>query len=152
MITTIDKFIDGANYSVTQFPARRALRLKARLIKLFGPVLAQVFLSADAKTTDEQQKKDLIKAIEILSCSIDENQFDTLAVELLSCTRKSGVELSAQAIDLEFAGDMSALYQVLWFVIEVNFANFFSLMGIGNHFEMENPLKAEDSKRIFKRT
>lgn len=151
MITTLEKFIDGSNYTVTQFPARRAIRLKAKLIKLFGPVLAQVFLTTDTKTSDDQKKSDLIKAVELLACSIDENQFENLAIELLASTRKNGVELTGPNIDLEFAGDMAALYQVMWFVVEANFSNFFSMMGIGSLFSTPNQTKTDDTKRTFKR-
>ena len=44
MIQTKEKQIHGAVYSVTQLPARRALRLKAKLLRLFGPALAHLFL------------------------------------------------------------------------------------------------------------
>jgi hypothetical protein len=152
MITTLEKFIEGSNYSVTQFPARRALRLKARLIKHFGPGVAQILIPSEETSASEQKQK-FVKAIETLSLSLDENQMESLAIELLSCTRKNGVELTAPNIDLEFAGDMSALYQVIWFVIEANFANFFTLLGIGNQFSEANPAnKADDTKRTFKRT
>lgn len=151
MITTLEKFIEGSNYSVTQFPARRALRLKTRLIIHFGPGVGQLLIPAEEKNSDEQ-KQNIVKAIEAIAKSIDENQLENLVVELLSSTRKNGVELTAPTIDLEFAGDMSALYQVLWFVIEANFANFFTLLGIGNQFSEVNPAKTDDTKRTFKRT
>jgi len=151
MIETREKFIEGATYTVTQLPARRAIKLKARLIKLFGPVMAQIFITATATSAEEQKKNGLVKAIEILGNHIDENQFESLLVELLNGVRKNGVELTPSVIDLEFAGDIATLYQVAWFVIEVNFANFFSLIGIGSQFLSEIPKPTEDTRRTYTR-
>lgn len=149
MIETFEKVIDGASYSVTQLPARRALRLKAKLIKQFGPVIAQVFVTATEKGTDEEKKSDLVAAIQILSRHIDENSFEQLIVEMLQGVRKNGVELTPPVIDLEFAGDMAALYQVVYFVVEVNFSNFFSLMGIGGQSLSPEILPQTDTKKTF---
>ena len=149
MIETRDKIIDGATYTVTQLPARRALRLKARLVKTFGPTLAQVFVSA---SKDKGDNSDLVRTIELLGASLDENTFESLVGELLTGVRKNGVELTPQIIDLEFAGDMPALYQVLWFVVEVNFGNFFSFLGIGSQFVEEAAKMTADTKKTFTRT
>lgn len=152
MIETKEKSIDGSTYSVTQLPARRAIRLKARLIKLFGPVLAQVFIAATEKGDEAQKKADLVRAIEILGDHIDENSFESLVVDLLNGVRKNGMELTPQTIDMEFAGDMAGLYQVMFFVIEVNFSNFFSMIGIGSPFQAELPTAhKEDTKKTFMR-
>lgn len=132
MIQTKEKTINGATYSVTQLPARRAIKLKAKLLKLFGPVLAQVFIFATDSKTDSLANENLIKGFEVLSAHIDENSFESLVTELLTGVRKDGLELTPAIIDLEFAGDMASLYLVLWFILEVNYSNFFSLIGIGN--------------------
>lgn len=152
-IETRDKEINGSIYTVTQLPARRALRLKAKLIKVFGPVLAQFFVTvSDSKDDESTQKNNIVKAVEMLGEHLDPNEFENLVVELLQGVRKGGMELTPAIIDLEFAGDMSSLYQVLWFVIEVNFSNFFELMGIGNKFQQypEMP-QASSTKRGYTR-
>lgn len=133
MIQTQEKIINGSTYTVTQLPARRALKMKARLIKLFGPSMAQFFLSSDKKSDEG-----FVKAIEKLSLTIDENSFEAVLIELLNGVRKDGVELNAQLIDMEFAGDFESLYKVLWFVIEANYSSFFTLIGIGRQPVSEN--------------
>jgi len=150
MIETKEKNIEGDVYSVTQFPARMALRMKAKLIRLFGPVMTQVGILLLTKQDDEQQKKDLIKAVELLSCHINENEFEAIAVELLSFTRKNNAELKPALIDMEFAGNMAALYQVLWFVIEVNYSNFFQMIGIGNQLPVQE-IPSNVMKKTFTR-
>lgn len=76
--------------------------------------------------------ENVVKAIEILSAHLNENEFESLVCEILQCVRKDGIELVPAIIDMEFAGDFDSLYQVLWFVLEVNFASFFSMLGIGS--------------------
>ncbi len=143
MIETLDKNINGSIYTVTQLPARRALKVKARLIKLFGPAMAQFFLSSDKKSDEG-----FVKAIEKLSLTIDENSFENICVELLNGVRKDGMELNAQLIDMEFAGDLASLYQVLWFVIEANYSSFFALIGIGSQSLPENK-QSDATKKTF---
>lgn len=151
MIETREKSIEGNTYTATQLPARRAIKLKVKLMKLFGPVLAQLFLTVN-DSNEAEGKQNLVKAIEILSEHIEENAFESLVLELLQGVRKNNMELTPPVIDLEFAGNISELYQVLWFVVETNFSNFFSLMGIGNQFIQETQQKpTQESKRTFTR-
>ena len=145
MIESKEKSINGDTYLVTQLPARRALKLQAKLIRMFGPVLAQCFL------TENNKNNDIVKGLEILANHIDENAFESLIVELLQGVRKNGMELTPATIDMEFAGDMAGIYQVVWFVIEVNYANFFSMIGTGNLFSPEMPVPTQDMKKTFTR-
>lgn len=128
MIETRQKMIDGNCYTVTQLPARRALKIKARLIKTFGCVFAKLL-------SQGQNPDSLSDAIQIFSSSVDENIFEAIITELLSTARKNGIELNASTIDLEFAGDLAAIYKVVAFVIEVNYENFFTMCGITNLFD-----------------
>jgi hypothetical protein len=139
-IETREKEINGSVYAVTQLPARRAIRLKARLVKLIGPIFAQIYLTIEKKS-DQEQKANIINAIENFSSHMNEQEFENLVVDILQGVRKNGVELVPAIIDLEFAGDMVTLYQVIWFVLEVNYADFFSMLGIGNPYEdmKQNP-------------
>lgn len=148
MIETKEKFINGDNYCVTQLPARRALRLKAKLIKLFGPILAQIVLP-DGEKSENSKKECIVKAVQVLAATIDENVFENLIVEMITGCRKNGVELNAQIIDVEFAGDLATMYLIAAFVMEVNYSNFLELMGIGFLLEDQNPVQAESTKKIY---
>lgn len=118
MIQTLTKEINGSNYSVTQFTARRALRLQAKLIKSLGPFLFEL-------------SEDKCHAMQILSQTISEDTLEGIVIDLLASTRKSGVELTPSTIDMEFAGDIGTLYEVSKYVLEVNFQNFWEALGIG---------------------
>lgn len=150
MIETKDKLIDGSNYTVTQLPARRALRLKAKLLKMFGSVIAQFFLATSEDNNEEQKKFDFVKTFQLLGSQIDENSFESLITEILTGVRKNGIELTAQTIDIEFAGDIATIYKVVWFVLEANFGNFFQMIGIGNlSGDVQQPIS--DLKKTYTR-
>lgn len=149
MIQTKEKTINGAKYSVTQMTARKALRMKAKLLRLFGPPLAQIFLPSKDKPMDGMafSKDEAVKALQNLVCELQEDDFEKLCMELLVGVRKEGMELTEQIIDLEFAGDLASLFQVVWFVLEVNFASFFGESGIGNLFAAPIPPKQTSTKK-----
>lgn len=150
-IQTREKEIEGAVYTVTQLTARRALRLKAKLIKMLGPVVAQIFITASEKSADIEKKDNIVKAIELLGGNLDEISFENIIVELLQGVRKDGVELQPAIIDLEFAGDLVTLYKVIWFVLEANYGSFFTMLGIGSEFPESHPAQA-GTKKTFMRT
>lgn len=149
MIETKEKKIGESNYSVTQMTARRALRMKARLLRLFGPSLAQMFLPGGDSPMKGMafSKGDAVKAVESLACGLEDSVFDRLVVDLLSGVRKDGVELTEAIIDHEFAGDLGTLLKLVWFVLEVNFSSFFGESGIGDLFGEAKPLKEASMKR-----
>lgn len=88
-------------------------------------------------------------SIQAVCQSLDENQFEALCMELMQGVRKNGQELIPATFDLEFAGDMAGLYKVLLFIIEVNYANFFSMFGIGLPSFSEDPTPPPVTKKTF---
>lgn len=133
MIETREKIIDGSIYSVTQLPARRALKLKAKLMKIIGPL----FLEANSSNFHS------------VCHLIDENQFETLCMEMIQGVRKDGVELTPPTFDLEFAGDMAGVYKMLLFVVETNYSNFFSMLDIGLPSFQDEQTNQASTKKIF---
>lgn len=158
MIQTKEKQIKGAVYSVTQLPARRALRLKAKLLRLFGPALAQLFLpgsNAESMSGLPFSKAEAVRAVESLMSQLDDKTFESLVLELCQGVRKDGMELTDSVIDIEFAGDLGTLMQVLWFVIDCNFGSFFVESGIGNLFGNVTPMpqsRQPDTRKTSIRT
>jgi len=148
MIETKEKEIDGATYAVTQMTARKALRMKAKLMRIFGPSLAQLFLPSNDKAMDGMafSKGEAVKSLQALAMQLDDDTFEKLIMEVLVGVRKNGMELNEQIIDLEFAGDLLSLFKVVWFVLEVNYASFFGESGIGILFQEAKPLKKASMK------
>lgn len=133
MIESKEKIIEGAKYYVSQFPARRALKLKTKLIKLLAPSL---FTAAGnykgGNILDADLGSDTLgKAVSMLVERLDENDLESLIMELLCMTRREGKEITEQYFDMVYAGNFSELYKALYFILEVNFGSFFQEIGIG---------------------
>ena len=123
MISVKEKEIDGAKYTVTQMTARRALQMQAKIMKLIGPSIGEAISASGGEAS-------FGKAIGTLAATLDEKTFDSFILELLNGVRKNGMELKESTIDLEFAGALNTLFKVLAFVLEANYADFFSEGGI----------------------
>lgn len=128
MIETFEKQIGNSVYMVTQLPARRALKLQAKLLKLLGPAASEIFLAA-AKDIDNADRS-IPKAISLLVSELDDKTFDSFIMEMLVGVRKDGMELNEKTADLEFAGKLNELFLVIQYVLEVNFGDFFQEGGI----------------------
>jgi hypothetical protein len=170
VIQTKEKVIAGACYAVTQLPARRALKLKAKLIKLFGPSITQLFLTsqepeeqAPTKESPEEnyscarvddvkireiRKGSVVRGVQLLAESIEEKILDELLAELIQGVRKDGVELTMPIIDNTFSGQLTSLYELIWFILEVNYADFFGLASTGNLLQ-EATQSLSDGKKTY---
>lgn len=124
MIETLEKEINGSTYSVTQLPARRALKLQAKLAKMLSPFLAEMLIAAESTETS------LSKAVQLLVSEIDDKTFDQFVMDMLPGIRKNNIELTPSMVDLEYAGNLNELFLVLKFVLEANFSDFFLEGGI----------------------
>lgn len=141
MIETKHKSIDGKRVTVSQFPARRALALKIKLLKLFGPALAQMLGKVKSLTGGKLLDGSLDEfspAIDKLTAAMEPDQFVDLVMELLAMTRIDDKEATSN-FDMDFAGNLPFMYKVLFFVLEVNFGNFFGKSGIGKWASQANP-------------
>lgn len=115
--------IGGIEITVTQLPARRALRLMTKLARAIIPVLEKGISGAD----------DLIVAMPVIIGQLEPDEADQLACDILSnCSAIAEVNGKRAAytfenptmIDAVFTGNMNALMEALVFGIEVNFGNF----------------------------
>lgn len=142
MIETKEKEINGVLYSVTQLPARRALRLQSKLVKLLGSSVANLFSEG---STNKDLLKAFPKAVTALSNQLDEKSFDNLVNELVEYNlRIDGKEFNIRDFDLFFSGKLNDLFLLLAFILQVNFMDFFLTGGI-----LEGMLEAEESEEII---
>ena len=131
MIETKEKTIDGHNVMVTQFPGRRALLFKTRLIKLIGPSIAQMFTGENPLDGKELDFSIIAKALDKLAETLNEDEYVKFVLDLLQYSRFDGQEIKESVFDTEFAGNLLLMYKVLWFTLEVNYGSFFGESGIG---------------------
>lgn len=134
MISTQETEINGHVYSVTQLPARRALRLQYKLMKIFAPSLPMLldFGNGDlGKKTIGITTDKLSDAFLEIFTQMDERTYESMIFEMLQGVRRDGVEMTPNTVDIDFMGDLMSLMKVLWFVLGVNFDSFFGANGIG---------------------
>lgn len=147
MIETKTKTIAGVEYQTTQFPGRASFRIKAKLVKLLGPSILTA-LNGDRKPAPTGKKAaaagvgglqiDLgavARGIEMLAGAMDPDEMVAFVIELLSTTKmkkdNAWVDITPEIFDIEFAGKMHVVYQLLGFVVGVNYGSFFAEGGIG---------------------
>lgn len=154
-----EKEIDGLKVTVTQWPARKALAIKLKLVKAVGPSLGELASSSKGGATSgilnaEIGTDKLGSAIEKLLSALDETTFMTLVTLLMSGVRVNGVEMSDEnAFNVQFTGRLEAFYKIVWFVLEVNFGSFFGEGGIGRlttavkNLTQQQPVPQVDSQK-----
>ena len=129
-VETKDKVIDGKKITVTQFPGRKALFYKVKLIKLFGSSIGAMLAQAKGLTAQIDMSV-FAAAMDKLATTIDEGEFTRFVLELLQLTRVDNVPITEASFDMEFAGNLLFMYKILWFTLEVNYGSFFGENGIG---------------------
>ena len=144
MAKTKEKVIGGIRFTVAQFPAIEALRLKAYLVKTLGPALAEAIdlfkgtgstegSAADANISGES----LCGVVEKLTASLSEDEFVVLVKRMLRYTSANGKDEEGNAVVAQFAdsfeesfnrvfaGRLFDIYPVMLLVLEANYPDFF---------------------------
>ena len=115
-----ERAIGEGVWTVTQFPATEGLAILTRLLKLVGPAMGAI-------SRGEGGNVEVGTFIALLIERLDEAETIALVKRLLKDTRKDGREILPQ-FDLEFMGNYHTLLNVLGFVLEVNYGDFFAEM------------------------
>lgn len=141
------KIIDGVEFSVAPFMAVEGLRLKAYLLRTFGPALGQMVgilknvLTNSGKLAPDMQidGTSLAKTIETLTTQLDEDSFVNLIKRMFANLvakgkdQKSGKGFARQfdaahfdnSLNDVFSGRLFSIYPVLLLVLEANYPDFF---------------------------
>lgn len=120
-------------FSTQQFPARRALRLMAMLMKQVGPLLAALG-GIDDEMPLETQIATIVPALNDGLMGLDPELADKLVLEILACTSVIMPNPDRQVafsgpragdnLDNVFSGELGTLMRVVAWVLKVNFSNF----------------------------
>jgi hypothetical protein len=143
------KEIDGITFQVAPFMAMEGLRLKAHLVKTFGPALGELLGGLNIPKAGSIGDLNLgstavTSGIEKLMGNLSENAVETLTKRLLVNTiatwDEGGKSRSVAfimdfdtAFDLVFSQRLFTLYPLILFILEVNYPDFFKkvVSGIG---------------------
>lgn len=134
-IETKTRTIDDMRVDVSPFPARKAIKLKVRIIKKIAPVIGELAENYDVDKSLEGQELssvNLAGACQRLSESLEPDDFLDLLCQVLQGAVINGVPFSVDTMDVQFTGDkLFSLYKIAGFVLEVNYSSFFGSGGIG---------------------
>ena len=141
------KTIDGIEFSVAPFMAVEALRLKAFLLRTFGPALGQMIgtlkhvLTKKGELAPDMQidGDSLSKTIETLTSQLDEDSFVNLIKRMFANLVAKGKDQKTQkgfarqfdaahfdnSMNDVFSGRLFSIYPVLLLVLEANYPDFF---------------------------
>lgn len=124
MIQSTTKTFGDLAFTTSTFPARRAFKLLARLLKLAGPAIGG--LKGVSLQTDLE---DVLPAIGAALSDLDADGVSALALELLSMTQVNMAGTSVdfareEAVDLVFSGRLRTYVDVLLWVVRWNFQDF----------------------------
>jgi hypothetical protein len=141
--------IDGVTFQVGPFMAVEGLRLKAHLVRTFGPAIGELLGGIDGQKVvglaDISLGGDgIAKGLEKLLEQLDEDKFIDLVKRLLtnviaiwpengkSRSIAFGTDFDT-AMQLVFLGKLFSIYPLIIFVLKVNYPDFFDkvVSGIG---------------------
>jgi hypothetical protein len=152
--------IDDVTFQVAPFMAVEGLRLKAYLVRTFGPAISEFLGGIDGKKIggigDVSLSGDgIARGLEKLLEQLDEDRFIELVKRLLSNViavwSKSGKSHSIAfgtdfdtAMQLVFLGRLFSIYTLIIFVLKVNYPDFFDkVSGIGRKMKVTLTSEAE---------
>ncbi|MCK9435586.1 MAG: hypothetical protein M0Q12_00090 [Synergistaceae bacterium] len=135
MVRTEHREIAGKKVMTTQFPAKKALRLFAKILRIAGQPFANILKGVEGQSVKDLAETDVEKliplfgdAVAALLQNLDDDETIDLVVSLFEFTRIDGTPIdNDDKFNLFFSGDdLLLMAQSLAFVLAVNFAHFFS--------------------------
>lgn len=142
MAENVTKTINGVEYEISPFMGMHGWRLQLRLAKLLGPSIKEGLAALPKGKVADMMNSEIDPAMlggavaAFMDALAEGDPQGKLVAELLSQTQRSGVLLSEQAINREYAGNYGEMIKALMAVIEAN--NFFSVRSIGILSALEN--------------
>lgn len=139
--------IDGHKWTVCPFPARRAIQLKVRLAKAIGPAIAELIpalgalgkddpgdakdqdAKADVEASTEAALSAFPKAMACLAENLGEEEFTQTILDLMELSSRDDTQITPEYFDTAFAGNFAEMYKAIWFILKVNYSDFFKGLG-----------------------
>lgn len=130
------KVINGTTYKVTTMDAISALSVQSNLMKILG--------SAFGELSDGANKDSIKNAIKKLTENIDDEKVVSLILKLFErnvfYVKNVDNNKIDVAIDFEtyFSGKITEMWQVTFFILEVNFGDVLGKLGLSSIFQEAN--------------
>jgi len=128
--STETKQIGDHEFSVTQWPADKAILMKMKLGKAFGASIGKIAAialeSTKKQTTDSEQAEALSEGITMLFESNSPEDITKLIKDSVIGVAVDGTKITETTFNQIFSGDdLMDVYKVFIFVIKVNYGNLF---------------------------
>lgn len=121
------KTINGNQWEVSPWTGLHAVRMQATLTKTASPFIKSL---REIDSLEDIKDGEAAGAIAELLASLEADQVVQLVKSMLVGVSINGKDASMDAmLNTHFAGNTFELYQGLWFVLQVNFADFTALVG-----------------------
>lgn len=126
---TETKQIGEREFSVTQWPASKAMLMKLKLVKAFGVSLTKLASSTSDQSKGKKKEEQEIAALsDGLASLFESNSPEELVALMRACIEGvacDGKRITQTSIDEVFSpDDLIEIYKVFIFVIQVNYGNF----------------------------
>ena len=122
-LKTEEKEIDGHLFAVKQLAGRKVVKLNNKLARLIVPALAKFDKGLDRTDTAQAAQ-----AIQVLMDNLSEAEVDMISTDLFANVTLDGKPFDGKLQDIVFAGSASTYYKLLYFCLEVNLRDFFSVL------------------------
>lgn len=109
--------VNGDDYLITQFGARKGVKLGKKVARVILPAVGKVF-------QEGSQETNFGNILETVADNLDELDDHTIE-ELLSETTHRNMNID---FDNHFAGNYGGLFLLLWEVIQFNFEDVFQIV------------------------
>jgi hypothetical protein len=155
--------IEGVTFQVAPFMAVEGLRLKAYLVRVLGPALGELLGGIDMKSFSGVSDINLgsssfSRALEKLLGQMDEGSFEALVKRLFAnvianwdeAGKNRGISFGQDfetAMQLVFLGKLFSIYELMIFVLKVNYPDFFDkvVSGIGRRMRVTLTSETEET-------
>jgi hypothetical protein len=147
----VAKTIGDNVYKTTPFSAFEALKLKTKILKLISPAIGRILGSIQGKGKNVFDSKldgeQIALALQNFFSELTEEQYEEILRKVLQNTQSEITiegkkkifplnDPNSAGFDLTFKGHLLDVYKVIVFVLEVNYSDFFGLMGdFGSRFQ-----------------
>lgn len=117
------KFIAGKEYTVMPLRARNGLKLFVKWGSMLGPSMAKM---ADPKLRKSDTTSDAFAGVlSELFTNLDSGPLDVALDELMATVYESDKPMSRERYDVEFAGNLAGLCEVVMFGLQAQFGDFY---------------------------
>lgn len=126
--STETKQIGDHEFSVTQWPADKAILMKMKLAKTFGASIGKIasmaLQSTKGKTSDAEEAEALSEGISMLFQSNTPEEIMQLIKGCVIGVAMDGTKITETTFNQIFSGDnLMDVYKVFIFVVKVNYGN-----------------------------